>query len=81
VITALGQCFQLHPEQRTFLKPLIVMELADGQSVLDGNHRVSAFCGLQKMPEESFTKLGLKKPAEEQDVWVGTHSDGEVPLD
>lgn len=57
------------------------MELADGQSVLDGNHRVSAFCGLQNMPEESFTKLGLKQPAEEQDVWVGTHSDGEVPLD
>lgn len=60
---------------------MIVMELADGQSVLDGNHRVSVFCGLQKMPEESFTKVGLKKPAEEQDVWVGTHSDGEVPLD
>jgi len=32
-----------------FEKPLVAMRLPDGLSVIDGNHRISAFCGLQDM--------------------------------
>jgi hypothetical protein len=65
----------------TFEKPLIAVRLPDGLSILDGNHRISAFCGLQEIPAQSLERRGLKKPAPEQDVWIGTHSRGEVPLD
>jgi len=64
-----------------FEKPLIAIRTAGGLSILDGNHRIAAFCSLQKMGAEKFEKLGLQKPAQEQDVWVGTHSRGEAPLD
>jgi hypothetical protein len=59
----------------------IAMRLADGLSILDGNHRASAFCGLQVVPAEMLEKRGLQKPAPEQELWIGTHSRGEVPLD
>jgi hypothetical protein len=65
----------------TFEMPLIAIRLPDRLSVLDGNHRISAFCGLQEMPAGSLEQRGMKKPAPEQDVWIGTHSRGEVPLD
>jgi hypothetical protein len=35
---------------------------------------------LQRTPDEKFAELGKKKAALEQDVWVGTHGAGEVPL-
>jgi hypothetical protein len=59
----------------------IAMRLADGLSILDGNHRITAFCGLQEVPAELLEKRGLRKPAPEQELWIGTHSRGEVPLD
>jgi hypothetical protein len=65
----------------TFEKPLIGIRIEGRLSILDGNHRIAAFCGLQKMGVEQFEKLGLQKPAQEQDVWVATHSRGETPLD
>jgi hypothetical protein len=65
----------------TFPKPLITMKIANGLSILDGNHRAAAFCGLQRMPAEKFEQLGLQKAAQEQEVWVGTHIRGETPLD
>jgi hypothetical protein len=64
-----------------FEVPLIAIELPGGLSILDGNHRISAFCGLQEIPTQSLEQRGLKKPTPEQDVWIGTHSRGEVPLD
>jgi hypothetical protein len=64
-----------------FPKPLITMKTASGLSVLDGNHRVAAFCGLQKMPTEKFEQLGLQEAPQVQEVWVGMHSRGETPLD
>jgi hypothetical protein len=45
-----------------------------------GNHRITAFCGLQEMPAETLEKRGLQKPAQEQELWIGMHSRGEVPL-
>lgn len=64
-----------------FREPPVAMRLADGLSILDGNHRITAFCALQEVPAESLEKRGLKKPAPEQELWIGTHSRGEVPLD
>jgi Ribosomal protein L7/L12 dimerisation domain len=64
-----------------FKEPPIAMRLADGLSILDGNHRITAFCGLQEAPAEILEKRGLRKPAQEQELWIGTHSRGEVPLD
>jgi hypothetical protein len=65
----------------TFEKPPIAITLPDGLSVLDGNHRISAFCGLQQIPAQSLEQRGLRKPTPEQDLWIGTHIRGEVPLD
>lgn len=64
-----------------FEEPPIAMRLADGLSILDGNHRITAFCGVQEAPAEILEKRGLRKPAQEQELWIGTHSRGEVPLD
>ena len=33
----------------------------------------------QLMPQQKFADLGPTKPALEQDVWMGTHKDGELP--
>jgi hypothetical protein len=41
---------------------------------------MGAFCGAQLMPDSFFEKLKKKRPGLEQEVWVGTHVDGEVPL-
>jgi hypothetical protein len=59
----------------------VAARLASGLSILDGNHRITAFCWLQMMTAEQFEELGFRKPALEQDVWIGTHSRGETPLD
>jgi hypothetical protein len=64
-----------------FEEPPIAMRLGDGLSVLDGNHRMTAFCGLQQVPAEILEKRGLRETAQEQELWIGTHSRGEVPLD
>jgi hypothetical protein len=45
-----------------FEKPPIAIRLPDGLSILDGNHRISAFCGLQETPAELLESRGLKKP-------------------
>jgi hypothetical protein len=63
-----------------FREPPIAVRLADGLSILDGNHRITAFCGLQEVPAETLENRGLRKPAPEQELWIGTHSLGEVPL-
>lgn len=44
------------------------------------NHRMSAFCSLQRMPEDWFEEKGKKKAAVEQPVWVGLHPENELPL-
>jgi hypothetical protein len=56
------------------------MRTSEGLLLLDGNHRMSAFCSLQRMPEAWFAKKGKKKAAIEQPVWIGTHPENELPL-
>jgi hypothetical protein len=79
--TRFGKAADYILKNGVFEEPPIAMQLADGLSILDGNHRITAFCGLQEAPAEILEKRGLRKPALEQESWVGTHSRGEVPLD
>lgn len=60
-------------------KPLIAMQLPDGLSVLDGNHRVSALFACQA-GREHIMKLGGVVPPNEHQIWIGIHDAGEVPL-
>jgi hypothetical protein len=57
----------------------VIMRRPEGLSPIDGTHRLAVFSALQSMPAEKFAALGLAKPALEQDVWMGTHKDGELP--
>jgi hypothetical protein len=59
---------------------MVTMNVPSGLTVLEGNHRMGAFCGAQLMPDAAFGRLQKKRPVLEQEVWVGTHADGEVPL-
>lgn len=63
-----------------FPKPVIAIKIPSGLTVLDGSHRMGAFCALQMMPDAKFEQLKMKKAAPEQEVWLGTHVRGEVPL-
>jgi NAD(P)H-hydrate repair Nnr-like enzyme with NAD(P)H-hydrate epimerase domain len=63
-----------------FPKPVLAIKVPSGLEVVDGNHRMGAFCALQMMPDAKFTQLKLKKAAPNQEAWIGTHSGGEAPL-
>jgi Ribosomal protein L7/L12 dimerisation domain len=75
------RAFQYILHHDTFEKPLVAIQIASGLSILDGNHRIAAFCFLQDASAEWIKRLGGQKPAQEQEVWVGTHSRGETPFD
>jgi hypothetical protein len=59
--------------------PLVTMKRPEGLSLIDGSHRMAAFEMLQRTPDAKFKSLGKTKAALEQEVWVGTHSEGELP--
>jgi hypothetical protein len=63
-----------------FEKPLVVMKLKDGLSVIDGNHRITALVACQANAD-NILKQGGKVPSTKQQIWVGTHAKDEVPLD
>jgi hypothetical protein len=62
----------------TFPVAPVIMRRPEGLSPID-THRLAVFSALQLMPQQKFVDLGLTKPAPEQDVWMGTHKDGELP--
>jgi hypothetical protein len=64
----------------TFPKPILVMLIEDGYSILDGSHRMAAFSNLQRAPAEKFEQLKLKKASLVQEAWVAKHPRGEFPL-
>lgn len=68
--------FLLH--NGSFPKPLIAMQIDTGLSILDGNHRIAAHFASQKMHAEQLQAKGMQRPPKEQQVWIGTHSAGEV---
>lgn len=63
-----------------FFKPIVAMKTPTGLLVLDGNHRIGAFCGAQILPDAWFAKLNKKRPSLEQEAWIGRHSRGEKPI-
>ena len=52
--------------------------LPDGVSLIDGNYRMAAFEMVQSLTDAQFAQANLQRPSRDQEVWVGTHSDGEV---
>jgi hypothetical protein len=64
----------------TFPVPMVAMKVPSGLSLIDGSHRMAAFSALREIADDKFAKLNVKKAVLQQDVWIGTHSDGEVPL-
>jgi hypothetical protein len=72
--------FKYIMENGSFPNPMVAMRAPDGLSFLDGHHRLAAFTDLQKIPSEVFEKRKLQKPSRNQQVWIGTHPEGELPL-
>ena len=66
-------------DEGVFPRLLVTMKRPEGVSIIDGSYRMAAFDMLQRMPDAKFKSLGKKKAALEQEVWVGTHRDGELP--
>ena len=67
-------------EEGKFPEPMAAMRVPSGLEIIDGNHRMSAFCGVQAMPDSAFKRLGKSRPSLLQKLWVGTHANGEFPL-
>jgi hypothetical protein len=63
-----------------FPKPLVAMKDNGHLLVLDGNHRVAAFTAAQSIPDAMLKAKGWYKLSSEQNVWIGAHAKGEVPL-
>jgi hypothetical protein len=66
-------------DKGVFPRLLVIMKRPEGLSIIDGSHRMAAFEMLQRTPDAKFKSLGKIKAALEQQVWVGTHSEGELP--
>jgi hypothetical protein len=62
----------------TFPKPIIATAVASGLNVLDGSHRVTGLYSAQQMTAVQLANLRVKRPPVTQEIWVGTHSGGEV---
>ena len=56
------------------------MNVPSGLTILRRKSWRRGFCGAQLMPDAFFEKLKKKRPLLEQEVWIGTHADGELPL-
>lgn len=67
-------------DEGRFPRQLVTMRTDAGLSLIDGSHRMAAFEMLQRTPDAKFNALGKVRAKLEQDVWVGTHAKGEVPL-
>jgi hypothetical protein len=49
-----------------------------GPRSLDGSHRVTGLYSAQQMTAVQLANLRVKRPPLVQQIWVGTHSGGEV---
>ena len=66
-------------ENGVFPGALVAMRIPGGLSLLDGSHRMAAFTLVQGLDSATVEEIKKKKPALEQEMWIGTHSSGEVP--
>lgn len=67
-------------DNASFPNAMSAMQTPLGLLVLDGHHRMSAFCSLQRMPDEWFGEKGKKKAAMNQSIWIARHPNNELPL-
>jgi hypothetical protein len=67
-------------EHGVFPGSIVAMRVSSGMQVLDGNHRMGAFCGLQRLPDAFFERPNRMRAPLNQEVWIGNHSAGEVAL-
>ena len=66
-------------EKGVFPRALVTMRVPGGLSLLDGSHRMAAFTLVQELDATMMEKIKKKRPASEQEVWVGLHCSGEIP--
>jgi hypothetical protein len=57
-------------EHGGFPGAIVAMKVPSGLAILDGNHRMGAFCGLQLLPDPFFEKQKRTRPALEQELWI-----------
>jgi hypothetical protein len=64
----------------TFPKPIIIVPVKSGLSVIDGNNRIAAHaCALSpSLPAGLLEKIGGQLPSPTQQAWHGKHSEGEM---
>jgi hypothetical protein len=62
-----------------FPRAPVTMKKLDGLSLIDGTHRMAAFAMIQRLTDAQLAKMGLVRPTQNQEAWLGTHSAGEVP--
>jgi hypothetical protein len=67
-------------DHATFPRALVTMNKPDGLSLIDGSHRMAAFCMVQELPKSEFDKINKRKAPLKQHVWIGAHSAGELPI-
>jgi hypothetical protein len=60
------------------LRALVTMKKPDGVNLIDGNHRTAAFGMVHGLTDAQFAQASLQRPSRDQEIWVGTHSAGEV---
>lgn len=63
-----------------FPNPVSGMKVDGRLLVLDGNHRVAALSAALLFSEATLQEKGWQKVPAEQNIWIGTHKSGEVPL-
>jgi hypothetical protein len=56
----------------------VAMRRPEGVSPIDGTHRMAVLSALRLIPEANFAAKKLAKPANEQQVWMGKHEDGDL---
>jgi hypothetical protein len=67
----------------TFSRPIAVVPVKSGLSVVDGNNRIAAHARAlsPSLPAGLIQKIGGQVPSHVQQVWRGTHQDGEMLAD
>jgi hypothetical protein len=63
-----------------FPRALVTFKKPGGLSLIDGSHRMAAFEMIQGLTDAQLAQLGLARPERTQEVWLGTHSKGEIPV-
>jgi hypothetical protein len=67
-------------EEKKFPKPIVVVPMKSGLSVIDGNNRIAAhaYALSPLLPADRLEKAGGLLPSLVQQAWRGTHKDGEM---